>query len=317
VTPLWQLAGADFSFAGARQQFQAVQQVSYSPYYDFGGLQDRNTSPIGDAAASHGDFANRDLAALTSTTDVSWSRPISRRIAVSAAYNLRRTTFGRSELDMTSQSLGGRMTRRFTRYVSLRTGYTYRVADPALAQTRTPRNHELDLGLDYSRPLSISKRTTLSVASGSALTPQGDRLAFNLTGGAALTRQIGRTWEARAGVNRSVQLLEGFTEPVLINGVTATLSGAVRRRVNFSCAVGLSTSSVGLDTGSANGFASWTGGAGLSFALGRRAALEAQYFYAGYRFDGDLAVAPGLANGRQQRQGVRVGLTWREPLVGH
>jgi opacity protein-like surface antigen len=118
-------------------------------------------------------------------------------------------------------------------------------------------------------------------------------------------------------VNRAVQLLEGFTEPVLSNGVTANLGGALRRRVNFSCAVGVSANSVGLSAGSANGFTSWTGGAGLSVAVGRRATFEAQYFYAGYRFDGDLGVAPGLATDRQQRQGVRVGLAWREPLVGH
>jgi hypothetical protein len=60
-----------------------------------------------------------------------------------------------------------------------------------------------------------------------------------------------------------------------------------------------------------------TGGVGLSFALGRRASIEAQYFYAGYLYSGNLALAPALTTPEQQRQGVRLGFTWHGTLVGH
>jgi hypothetical protein len=315
---LGQQGEVDLAFANAAQTFHASQGIGYAPYYDFGGLLDTGASPIGEAAASHGDFANRQLSAITAATGIDWTRTLTRRYALTAAYSLRRTTFTASpELDMKWQSIGGRLTRRFTRFVSLRTGYTYRIADPAFAQTTNPRNHELDLGVDYSRPVTISKRTTFSFGTGSALTPQNQRLVFNVTGDAALNRQIGRTWNARLGAKRSVQLLEGFTQPVLANAVNASVGGAFGRRVAMSSSVGFSSGAVGLEVGEANPYTNFSAGLGLSVAVGRRAAVEAQYFYTGYHYSGDLALAPGLTSAEQQRQGVRIGLTWRGLLIGH
>ena len=315
-TPMGQQGNLDFSFVTRRQQFHASQGIGYSPYFEFGGLQQRDATPLGQAAASHGDFATGDLSSITSTTAVGWSRTISQRFTFSAAYDLRRSVFGRSALNMKSQSAGARLTQRLTRYVSLRTGYTYRDSDATFVQPGRPRVHDLDVGLDYARPVSLSRRTTLQFASGSALTPYTGGLAFNFTGNATLTRQIGRTWQARVGATRDVQLLEGFADPVLANAVTASVTGAVRRRVTFSSSLAVSRGSVGIVT-VGNEYTNWTGGAGLSFALGRRVALETQFFVAGYQFDGNFAVAPGLTSRRQQRQGMRIGLTWRAPLLGH
>lgn len=316
LTPMRQQGGFDVAVLGQRQQFRASQSVSYSPYYQFGGLTDIAPTPLAEAAQSHGDFANADLAAIASTTDMDWSWTISRRVALSASYNLRRTTFGRSELDMTSQNVGARLTRRIARYVSLRTGYTYRVAGSAFAASRAPRDHDLDVGVDYSRPVSISKRTTLSFGSGSSLTPQDQGMTFHLTGDAALTRLIGRTWNARIGLNRNVHLLEGFAQPLLANAINATVGGALQRRVSFSSSASLSTGTVGLNAGSGNGYLNWSTGAGLSVSIGRRGAFDAQYFFAGDRFDSGVALPPGLPNRQRRRQGIRVGFTWRAPLLG-
>jgi hypothetical protein len=43
---------------------------------------------------------------------------------------------------------------------------------------------------------------------------------------------MGRSWKARAGVNRSVRLVEGFAEPVLDNSLNAALSGNLQRRLS-------------------------------------------------------------------------------------
>ena len=311
LTPKRQQGGFDFAVVGLRQQFHATQTLSYSPYYQFGGMGDSSLTPLAESAQSHGDFANADLTAITSNTEAEWSHSLSRRVALSTSYGLRRTTFDGSDLNMSTQFVGARLTRRITRFASLRTGYTYRIAHAAITTSRQPSEHDLDVGVDYNRPLSFARRTTFSFASGSTMIPQDKGMAFRLTGDAALAKAIGRTWSARVGVNRSVQLLEGFAEPVLANTLSLAVGGALQRRVSFSTTASLSTGEVGLTAGSGNGYANWRTGAGLGITVSRRGALDVQYFFAGDQFDEGVVVPAGLSNGRRQRQGMRVGFTWR------
>jgi hypothetical protein len=315
LTPMRQQGSVALSIAGLRQQFHASQSVSYTPYYQFGGVTQLALMPLSESAQSHGDLANADLSTIAATTDVDWSRTLSERVAVSALYNRRGTTFADADLDMITQSAGAKVTRRMTRFASLRTGYTYRSAAAAFNATQL-RAHDLDLGLDYSRPVSASGRTTVSFGSGSSLTPQEEGLAFRLTGDAAVTRLVGRTWNARVGVNRSVQLLEGFAEPVLANIVNIGLGGTLHRRVSVSSWASLSKGSVGLTAADGNGYENWSAGSGLSVMIGRRGTFEAQYFVAGDQFEQGVALPPGLSNERRQRQGLRAGFTWRGFLVG-
>ena len=314
-TPMRQQGSVAFTAAGARQQFHASQSVGYTPYYQFGGMTQLTLMPLSDAAQSHGDLANTDLSTIAATTDVDWNKTLSERVALSAMYNRRSTTFGRSNLDMITQSAGARLSRRVSRFAALRTGYTYRFADSAFNAVRL-REHDLDLGLDYSRPVTASGRTMVSFGSGSSITPQDEGLAFRLTGDAALTRLLGRTWNARIGANRSVQLLEGFAEPVLANVVNLGLSGTLQRRVAVSSWASLSTGTVGLSAATGNGYENWSAGGGLSVMVGRRGTFDAQYFIAGDRFEDGVILPPGLSAERRQRQGLRAGFSWRGFLVG-
>ncbi len=317
LTPIRQQGGLEFSMAGSHSQVRVSQSLSYSPYYQFGALPDATTvSPLGETAQSHGDFANSNLTAFGSTTAVDWNRSVSRSIALSASYNLRRTTFDQPNLDQTFQSAGMRLTRRLTRFVSLRTGYTFQVADSAITRAGVGHNHDLDLGLDYSGALSASKRTTFSFGSGWSATPQPQGMTFRPTGDAVLTRHIGRTWSAQLGLNRGVQFLEGFAQPVLSNTVTASFGGALGRRTALSSSATFSTGTVGLTGAGSNGYSDATGAIGLHFTVSRACGLDTQYFYSSHQFDHDVLLAPGLVNGLR-RQGLRVGFTWRAPLLGH
>ena len=251
-TTMYDEGGVDFSVTGSRSRLHASQNVSYSPYYQLGALPDAVLSPLSETAQSHGDFANTDLKTFRSVTGVDWSQTINRLYTLSVSYNVRRTTFSREDLDLSSQDISVRVVRRLSRYVSLRTGYGQQFANSTFAQTTSARNHDLDLGLDYSRALSVSRRTTVSFSSGSSVTPQNRGTAFNLTGNAALARQIGRTWSARVAFNRSVQVLEGFTQPVLSNAVTTTVTGALGRRASVSSSAGFTTGTVGLGPTSGN-----------------------------------------------------------------
>jgi hypothetical protein len=304
----------DISIAGMRQQFHASQGVSYAPSYQFGGITDFTDSPEMAVADSHGDFANSNLTALALDSTIDWTRTLSRRFVLSTSYNFRRTTFDRAGLDMTSYEAGAGLTRRLTRYASLRTGYAYRSATTGLTPGRPLRIHDVDAGIDFSRPVTLSKRTTISFGSGSSLTPTARGLAFHLTGDAAVTRRMARTWRARLGVTRSVRLVEGFAQPVLDNAINTTLTGNPRRRLSLSASGSVSTGKVGLDGGKLSAYANWTTASGLSVAVGRWTTFDAQYFCAGERFNRGVSLPPGLENHRM-RQGLRVGVTWHAPLL--
>jgi opacity protein-like surface antigen len=315
VTPMRYQGTVGFSMGGAQRQLRASQTIGYSPFFQFGAVPEPAPSALEETALAHGDFANAGLAAYTSTTDVAMNQAISRRSSLSLSYNLHRTTFGRSDLDQTSLVGAVSLSHRLTRYISLRTGYGLRSASYPNSATEAVRVHALDLGLDYSRALSISRRTTLNFSSGSVATKLDQGMAFVMTGDATLTRMIGRTWNARLALKRDVHLLEGFAQPVLANSLSTSIGGALNRRLSVASSIGMSSGTVGIVSATAkNNYWNWTAGAGLRVTVTRRSALEAQYFYYGHRFDQDVRLAPGLAN-QQKRQGVRVGMTWQTPVL--
>jgi hypothetical protein len=303
------------TFLSRHDRFQARQSVSYSPYYQFGALPDDAASPLTETAQSHGDFANSSLRAVNSTTVLDYSRTISRRDALVFAYNLRRTTFADQDLDLTSQNGGIHLVHQFTRTMALRAGYAYRSADSTFTQNGTLHSQDIDLGLDYSRALGPSKRTTFTAGSGSSTTPSATGMAFNVTGNAMLTRQIGRTWRARLGATRSVQLLEGFTEPLLTNTGIVDVGGNLGRRLSVSASASYAAGVIGLDANDANNnYENGSGAAGVRLRLSRWTALETQYSYYGHRFDSGVQLAPGVVSGLR-RHGVRVSLTWLRPVL--
>jgi opacity protein-like surface antigen len=324
--------GFQLATVGVRNQFHAGQSVGYQPFYQFGAAADPAASAISATAQSHGDFANAALSSIESTSMADLTRSIGRRDSLTVGYSRRQTIFRGAALDLTSQSISVRLAHHLTRDVSLRTGYGYRTADGFVTATsRTLRYHDLDLGIDYARALSLSKNTAITFRSGSSIVPVDPmtigqdplvsprRVAFVVTGDAGINRRIGRTWSARLGVNRSVQVLEGFAQPVIANAVSTSVGGSWNRRTSFSSSAGFTSGAVGVGaggvSGSADAYTSWTGAAGLHIALGRRFGIDAQYSYYGHRFGNAVLLPPGLASDLQ-RQVARIGLTWRTPIVG-
>jgi hypothetical protein len=198
--------------------------------------------------------------------------------------------------------------------VSLHTGYGYRSADSAFARGGYENSHDIDVGLGYSRALGPSKRTTFTFGSGTSATPYEHGTSFNVTGNAALTRQIGRTWRTRLTVNRNVDLIEGFALPVLTNNGIVDVGGNLSRRVSISSSVQYATGMVGVDPLRADSYENWSGSLGLRLMLSRWTALETQYSSYGHRFDQGVQLAPGVVSGLK-RHGLRVSLTWLHPVL--
>ena len=132
------------------------------------------------------------------------------------------------------------------------------------------RTHNLNIGVDYRKPLSRSRRTFLRFRTGSVIAEEletgavigeqvetgagiGDPVEgrrFEATGSASLVHQIGRTWSAQAQYRREVGYLEGFARPVLSDSANGTLGGLLTRRTDFYVNVNYISGASGLRSGS-------------------------------------------------------------------
>jgi hypothetical protein len=198
-------------------------------------------------------------------------------------------------------------------------GYTFRRAQylgaPATA-------HGLNIGFDYDRPLSATRRTQLKFSVGSVMlqalaagTSQGDaRQRYQVSGDMALSRQFGRTWQATGAYRRSVGFMEGFSSPVLIDGITVSTTGRVAQRVDLLMTGAYSIGEPAVASVSASdGFTSYTGNVRTRVALSRLLAVYGEYLYYFYDFS-DSVLLPAGAPPKMSRNSAHLGLTLYIPM---
>ncbi len=266
------------------------------------------------------DYASGTVDYRTTAGNIGVIQTLTQRTNVSAGYGgmLIRTDPGD---DQQSSRYGYlRLGHNLTRTLGLRLGYgqtqyEYRTDEPAVdGPDRRIRSHNIDAGIDYNRTLSISRRTTLAVNTGSILVTDGDESLFSLVGGATLARELGRSWGASLDYRRSVGFLEVFDSPTLIDDATFSLGGLIGRRLRFSSNLGASRGSVGFFRGEGTDYVTYRGGASLSMALTRLFAVRGDYAYSQYQFDDPMAVPDVLGTGHVRYNSVRVGLDVWTPL---
>ena len=219
--------------------------------------------------------------------------------------------------DLRTHSYGGGYSYSATRYMSLRAGYREFVSHyPAfgLGPQRRTTQRSLDAGVNYSRPLSVSRRTTLSFGTGSTAYDNERETFYAVTGNATLTHQIGRTWEANVAYARGLSVVGGFSEPFFADAVNANLRGNLTRHLSVLTSAGFANGNVGLGS-LANNYNSLQGTARLEWVIrNERVGVYSNYFYQSYQFDGtplSVATIPLQVN----RHGVSAGLVFRFPLL--
>ena len=229
-----------------------------------------------------------------------------------------------------SYSAGGRFRYEFSRYGSLRLGYVYRQGQYGFVRTNAATAiHDIDVGVDYDRPLSLTRRTTIDFSTGSSVVtiPVLSLLAedarqtetqLRIVGEVGVTHEMGRTWRLRLGYNRGVGFAEAFAQPVFADGLNASLNGFFSRRVDFSLNGGFSSGNVGLGAGGASqtsnsSFRTWNLSARSRYALGSMWALYGEYPY--YSQDlGSATIVPAGVPPVLERQTIQGGLTFWLPL---
>ena len=297
---------------------------AYAPEYRLGLFVDPTTlsgsaNPFQTVSTDYDLF---HLKTFRSGGNVVISQALGRRATAEAYYDLGNVDYlHNSQLNYRDQVAGARFVNRFSQHLALRAGYAYDTATYGLVPG-VRRIHNIDLGVDFSRPLSRSRRTTLSFSTGSAiltgpdqLTPGSNKNTYYFVANAALRHEIGRTWTATGAYRRSVDWREGFVQPFLSDGVTGSLEGLISKKLHFTSSADYAFGTVGFSSVQEdNRYDSVSAQAGLEYAVSRTVAVFSRYVYYHYHFDSGVTLDPRLVPALD-RQGARVGVTVLLPVV--
>lgn len=311
---------------GRRTRVQLDQSFRTSPFYLVTVLprqmpEEPTESMSAPESASDYALFRRQTNSLTSGLAV--THLLARHSSVTFNYGLEQShTDG---TDFSAHYVKASFNQYLGRYAIARAGYARRLVDRhGLSTSNEPgvaASHDIDLGIDYNRPLSLSRRTTMVITTGSAIVPAEGRVSaqggthYRLLGTASLNREIGRTWKAALSYGRNLEFVETFTEPLLSDTVALRLDGSFTRRVDVAVSAGLSKGSVGFAAGDPDhGYGTYGASARLRWAITRFVTTYGEYITYGHAFGSEVQVPGGF--GRDvKRSEVRVGLTFWAPLI--
>ena len=281
----------------------SAQRSSHHIFWIFPALAE---PPLGQLAFPSLDFS------LTSTTGRSYDSgaaltySLTRRSTLSADYGYGEARFGEADFDLKRERWAGRYTNGFTRYASLRLGYG--IEDATYVNRQRFRRRTIDVGVDYARPLSFSRRTTLSFGVGTAGLDDGQATYYTLTGHANLIHQLARRWGLNAAYNRNVGFISGFLQPFLSDSAALSTTGRLHRRLMLTMSAAYSNGTVGFDV-EAPRYETYTGSARIQFLLGRGVSAFGESVYYHSRFDEQVAL-PLNSPRSLDRHGLRGGLNY-------
>jgi hypothetical protein len=310
--------GAGFTARVGRSTSVSLNQgVTYSPAYLYGLFASVTPPAAGDTVPPAPDYAVSSPDSYAYSTTASIDREVSTRTSLVVDGNFGFSDFSdkrQGYSDLRSRGAGGRLVRALDRNLKLRVGYRYEGAE--YSPTFRPVKHGPDIGIDYTRVVSQTRRVTFGLTLGPRVLNGSDSAAvaaadrqYALTGDASLNRQLNRTWTVGAGFNRAVSFVEGLNEPLMTNGATASVGGFLNRRTDVAL---LAAGSFGESYAGAP-FRTATGDLRLRFALSRILAANVGYLFYFYDFDKSYVLPPGVSS-RLTRNGVRAGMTLWAPL---
>jgi hypothetical protein len=239
-----------------------------------------------------------------------YEKDISARWTFGIFDDLRLTQAEVDNYDVWSVRGGARLGRRLTRYASLRMGYAYQTGRFGLNTDRRLENHDIELSLDYRRPLPRMRRTTFGFSTGSSRVHAEDEQRWEVIGTVNLRHDFEDGWFLEGEFARNVRLVEGFASPFLQNTTSARMGGFIGRRVDLLMSGGYSRGTVGAAAGA---YTAIQAGARLRFALARYLAVDAEGLWNKHDFAATVTV-PDAVLSRLDRRSIRCNLTLWLPL---
>lgn len=253
----------------------------------------------------------------TNVTSASFGQALTTRLTVSASFLYEQSRSTSAARDFFRRGGQGGLSLAIAKGLSLRVGYghTETQFDRPSGAALGYRAQNIDAGLNFSRALSITRKTMLSFTSGSTAVTDGDRTFYHLNATVGLRRELGRTWRTGIRYNRDVNFDETLGAPVPYDSVAAALGGLFNRRLSFQSSVGKAFSRLGFGSQAAgldNIYARST----LSIAITRNIAGGVEYSYFQYRFDQGSGVPLGVLR-RAERQRVAFYVNFWAPLISN
>jgi hypothetical protein len=288
-----------------RMQLGFAERVSLAPLDLFGSLGGMTDAPPSVRSGSE----IPSTRTLSQNGQVSLTRTTGRRSQWLVSATQMASTNDRERVVATGAA--GRFQRSIGRGTQWYTGYgTVCSSSTSAANPSTGCHQNVDGGVDYMRPLSIWRGTTVGVGAGGTLMaePQGRRI--RMSAAAHLDRRLSGGWAMTVAYSRPTEYVPGVAQPLVSD--TFRLGGTGRlRRIDVSIAAATASGTVGAVGGSS--FTSYVVNARVSRRIGPQWRFDAEYHDSWYRF----AASPGVGiPAAFARRGFRTGLVWLS-TAGH
>ena len=248
------------------------------------------------------------------STTIGLTHQLTRQTSLEASYLLTTSDYAGTASEFRTQTVNFRITRSLARGLGIRLGYgltdtQYTVGDDDY------RNHNIDTGLDFSRALSLTRRTQLGFSTGATALRENGRMRYDVIGTATLTHEMARTWTASVAYNRNVGYNDAIRGPYFYDGLSGNVGGLISRRVGVSADAGVTLGRVTTSAENIRGdFETWYATSGIRFALTRNLAVGADYTFYQYDFARALLLSDGFAP-HMRRHSARVLLDIWAPLI--
>ena len=128
-----------------------------------------------------------------------------------------------------------------------------------------------------------------------------------MTGSAVLAHALGRTGHAALTYNRGVQLVQGFSAPVLSNSITANVMVQPFSHAQIFSAVRYFTGVVGTGEGD-NAYRALIGQTGVNVRITRTTTMYTSYSYYEHKIGNDVELIARTTHA-QSRHSLRVGIS--------
>jgi hypothetical protein len=321
------VGGIGFSTQFARRTTVfANQAVSYSPSYLYGLFPSVATPMPGNTPPPAPDYSAYETESYMYTTRIAISHGLTRRGQLSGAVDVQRTDFlheAASRHDLTAYGAQAIFMQNTSRNLALRFGYRFRTGDFGYSLINPKATeHGIDVGMEYNRPLSPTRRLTFGFSLGPAAVDSELTLnelgavdrQYHLMADTKLGYQFAKTWQTNVSFRRGLEYVPGLRTPVYSNGFTSTIDGLINRRLSLQAAASFSDGR-SLVAREGSTFDTYTVDMQARYAFGRMWALYSEYMYYYYDFRGSAQLPVGVPP-VLERNAVRLGLTFWVPMTG-
>ena len=308
---------------GRRIGIELQQQVGAQPAYEFGNLRTMTAQKLGGLGNVDPDHASDGYSLFTSSSSVALGVQSRQRQWLRLGYGYAYSHIARRDLTLPdapvtsfhAQDLSVGTSQQLWKNTGVR--FDFKASRGGIQQLGDAGTwiYNINAGLDRMQNLSLTRTTSMNLGFGGSVVNDARGRRYVVLGAGGIDKRFGRSTRAGLSVRRDVNFVEGLAEPVLTNGLAASLDTQPSPRWRFSGRVGASRGRANLTSeGATVGYDSYGVNARLRVKLTGPFAAYGEYVLFHQRFeaaDNPLFLADAI-----QRNGIRVGLVIDLPFFG-